>query len=43
MTQAQTMHLPQAYRPEFAGFGATVREIVQCGGDRQTLALHTSD
>ena len=28
MTQAQTMHLPQAYRQEFAGFGATVREIV---------------
>ena len=42
MTQAQTMHLPQAYRREFAGFGATVREIVSAVATEQTLALRAS-
>jgi TfoX/Sxy family transcriptional regulator of competence genes len=42
MTQAQAMHLPQAYRREFAGFGATVREIVSTLTTEQTLALRAS-
>ena len=42
MTQAQTMHLPQAYRREFGGFGATVREIVSAVATEQTLALRAS-
>ena len=42
MTRAQAMHLPQAYRQEFAGFGATVREIGSALATEHTLALRAS-
>jgi hypothetical protein len=42
MTQAQAMHLPQAYRRDFAGFGARMREIVSALATEQTLALRAS-
>ena len=42
MTQAQALHLAQAYRREFGGFGATVREIVSGLATEQTLALRAS-
>ena len=42
MTQAQALHLPQAYRRESAGFGATVREIASAVATEQTLALRAS-
>jgi len=42
MTQAQALHLPQAYRRDFAGFGATIREIVSALATEHTLALRAS-
>ena len=41
MTQAQALRLPQAYGRDFAGFGATVREISALATEH-TLALRAS-
>jgi hypothetical protein len=40
MTQA--LHLPQAHRWDFAGFGATIREIGSALATEHTLALRAS-
>jgi hypothetical protein len=42
MTQAQALHLPQAYRRDFAGFGARIRAIVSALAGEHTLALRAS-
>jgi hypothetical protein len=42
MTQAQALRLPQAYGRDFAGFGATIREIGSALATEQTLALRAS-
>lgn len=42
MTQAQALHLAQAYRRDFAGFSATVLEIISGLATEQTLALRAS-
>lgn len=40
MTKA--LHLPQAYRPDFTGFGARIRAIVHALEAEHTLALRAS-
>ena len=40
MTQA--LHLPQAYRRDFTGFGARIRAIVHALEAEHTLALRAS-
>jgi hypothetical protein len=42
MAQAQALRLPQAYRREFAGFGATILAIVSGLATERTLALRAS-
>ena len=42
MTQTQALRLTQAYRRDFDGFGATIREIGSALATEHTLALRAS-
>jgi hypothetical protein len=38
----EALHLPQAYRSDFVGFGARIRKVLHALEAEQTLALRAS-